>query len=411
MSTPCGKCTNCPCGVSGSIATTGTPQQPRSQPPPPPPQQQPPEDLSYPQMPPQQRQSEYQSDQYQQQLYQQQPRYQSTLQPQEARYQSTLQPQEPRYQSTLQPQDSTQIQEARYLPVAQSPPPPGQPQQPGTGGGGCHGYCQRFQGQYPPEQCLTDAAPRSTGYRQDPAFRQDPSFVQYQSAPSPQAVRQTYPMAQSPPQYAAGQLSPQYPQAQSTPQYSPPPLPREQSYVAPQQVGGYDQPMSQPELQPGQKQTEVASCVLPTTKVQKRKNATMSCNCGKNRTRNTKIGPGGRKRPVAATGATQPEEDDLPVADTYTCTRPQRKPDSLQDGPGMVAGVPELRCNCHEKKKVDCFCKTPVKPIAKEAPPPARELTHAYVGCGQPYSGPPTYQGNGRGKCGHCSHKKKCAIQ
>ncbi|XP_022213644.1 altered inheritance of mitochondria protein 3 isoform X2 [Drosophila obscura] len=300
---------------------------------------------------------QYQQQQYQQQQYQQQ-------QYQQQQYEQPL------YQSTLLPQESVQQQEVRY----QQPPPP-LPAPQGT----CGGYCDRYPGQgHPPEQCSIQRYPTA----QSPGYHPDQSSLH--GYPQPQPARQTYPMAQSP-QYAGGQQTP--------PGQTPP-------YSQPQMAYAQGPQGQQP---PANSEIEVASCVAPTLQVEKRKRPSMSCSCVKNRTRNTNLGPGGRKRGLA-------EQPDLPIADTYTCTRPPR--------PAEVVPVQkeQLRCNCHEKKRTDCFCKAPVKPNAKpqkDAPPPPPPPTHAFVGCGQPYQGPMNYQGAAasRNKCGHCSTKKKCAIQ
>ncbi|XP_034664929.1 bromodomain-containing protein 4 [Drosophila subobscura] len=419
MPTPCGKCTSCPCGVNGSIAPTVQPQQVRAQPqqvrsppqqvrsPPPPASppasplapQQPRADLSYLQTtPPVQQQylPQPQSPPHQQQQYEQ-----------------------PLFQSTLLPQESVQQEEVRY----QQPPPPLPPPQASpnaTRGGSCQGHCQSHarEGSVP-AQCTIQR------YPQAPSSVYQPDQSSLQGYGQPQPARQAYPMAQSP-QYAGGQQPPQYAPGQQSPQYAGGQQPsqfatgQQSSHNAtgqqsPQYAGGQepDEYAHEQPQQPPAQNKEVASCVAPITKVQ-RKKPSMSCSCVKNRTRNTKLSNGARKTRLGPGGIVEVEEEepDLPIADTYTCTRTIRPSDPQEVG-GPAAQQEQLRCNCREKKKVACHCKAPVKPVAQEKPgqPSRPPPTHAFVGCGQPYAGPTTYDRSPHNKCGHCSTKKKCVIQ
>ncbi|BFF90086.1 bromodomain-containing protein 4 [Drosophila madeirensis] len=462
MPTPCGKCTSCPCGVNGSIAPTVQPQQVRAQPQQvrSPPQQvrSPPPPVSPPVSPPASSQTPQQPRADLSYLQTTPPVQQQYLpQPQSPPYQQQ-QYEQPLFQSTLLPQESVQQEEVRY----QQPPPPLPPPQASpnaTRGGSCQGHCQSHAREgSAPAQCTIQRYPQA----QSSVYQPDQSSLQGYGQPQP--ARQAYPMAQSPqpPEYAAGQQSQQYAGGQQSQQYAggqqPPQYtggqqpPQYTGGQQPQQYAGGEQPSQyapgqqspqyaggeqpsqfatgqqspqyaggqqpdeyahdQPQQPPAQNK-EVASCVAPITKVQ-RKKPSMSCSCVKNRTRNTKLSNGARKTRLGPGGIVEVEEEepDLPIADTYTCTRTIRPSDPQEVG-GPAAQQEQLRCNCREKKKVACHCKAPVKPVAQEKPgqPSRPPPTHAFVGCGQPYAGPTTYDRSPHNKCGHCSTKKKCVIQ
>ncbi|SPP83636.1 glutenin, high molecular weight subunit DX5 isoform X1 [Drosophila guanche] len=447
--TPCGKCTSCPCGVNGSIAPTvqqvrAQPQQVRS-----PPQQvrSPPQQVRSPPTsasPPASPQTPQQARADLSYLQTTPPVQQQYLPQPQTPPQQQHQYEQPLFQSTLLPQESVQQEEVRYQ---QPPPPLPPPQTPpnATRGGSCQGHCLSHAREgSAPAHCTIQRYPPQA---QSSLYQPDQSSLQGYGQPQP--ARQTYPMAQppqppqyaavqqsqqyaerkqsqqyaggqQPPQYAGGQQPSQYAPGQQSPQYAGGQQPSQfaTGQQSPQYAGG-QQPdeyaHEQPQQPPAQKK-EVASCVAPITKVQ-RKKPSMSCSCVKNRTRNSNVSSGARKTRLGPGGIVEVEEEepDLPIADTYTCTRTIRSSDPREVG-GPLAQQEQLRCNCREKKKVACHCKAPVKPVAQEKPGQASPSTrppptHAFVGCGQPYAGPSTYDRSSHNKCGHCSAKKKCVIQ
>lgn len=130
--------------------------------------------------------------------------------------------------------------------------------------------------------------------------------------------------------------------------------------------------------------------------------------------------------------------DQVPIADTYTCSRPRPQ---AKISPASIAE----QCTCKAQAIVKCECPEPPTTVIEEdslefADIPARQPTHAKITCGQEiptthlYGGSRTssrHRRHGRhvgrtnsrhgpkmeqhaGPCGHCKTQKKeksCVIQ